>query len=65
MHVLELLALLLIVWIASTLFPEISGHPAIQGSVLLILSGATKFARHSDTVPLPDYVNKSDSFINP
>lgn len=58
MHILELVALLVLVYIATLLFPSVANHPAIQATVLIILGGAVKFARTSDTVPVPDYVNK-------
>lgn len=60
MHIVELLALLALVWVATQLFPTVTNHPAIQATVLLILGGAAKFARVSDTVPVPDYVNDVD-----
>jgi len=61
LHIAELGALLGLIWAIKCLFPELLPNELVRDAVLVILAGAVKFARASDAVPIPDYVNPSTS----
>ena len=53
LHVLELAVILVVSYIAT----QSLGLPINDQLVVLILASLTKFARSSESVPVPDYVN--------
>ena len=57
LHLIELAAIVALVWGATKLFPGVIKNEQIQVVLLVVLSALAKFARSSESIPIKDYVN--------